>query len=460
MSKNKTKLTIQSFHQMASLISVKLSNTNSLLWKSQVFPVIRSAQLMNHLEEEAPVMNITRNGKEETNPDYEVWLNNDRLLTNWLLGTMNEEALSLVVRCDTTSQIWRINPSLVQVAQEEPAFAKSSQESIRVQVVAQEELDPTESSQEPIGVPPPSHNATSASTHPMMTRTRIDIREPKTIKKALQLPQWLRAMQEELVALYKNNTWTLVPPPSTNTNIVGSKWVFKTKLNSDGSVDRFKARLMARRFSQVPGVTLFSGGIFLSQAKYAKDILTRATMLETSIIATPMEVKEPHTPRDEDLVDAQEYRKIVGALQHLAITKVDLYWAGCTITGRSTTRFCIFLGANCISWSSKKQSTIARSTTEAEYRALASTTAELVWITYLLRDIGISLLNPPQVFSNNISALHMFINPMFHARTKHIELDYHFVREKVTLGSLVMRYISSIDQIADIFTKPLPRTQF
>ncbi|GKV37494.1 hypothetical protein SLEP1_g45521 [Rubroshorea leprosula] len=62
---------------------------------------------MNHLEEEAPAMNITRNGKEEINPDYEVWLNNDGLLTSWLLGTMNEEALSLVVGCDTTSQIWR-----------------------------------------------------------------------------------------------------------------------------------------------------------------------------------------------------------------------------------------------------------------------------------------------------------------------------------------------------------------
>ncbi|GKU90849.1 hypothetical protein SLEP1_g4793 [Rubroshorea leprosula] len=245
-------------------------------------------------------------------------------------------------------------------------------------------------------------------------------------------------------------------------------------------------------------VTLFSGGIFLSQTKYAKDILTRATMVEASMIATPMVVKEPHTPRDEDPVDAQEYRKIVGALQYLTITRADLCfavnkvcqfmqqptfahlrqvkhilryikgtlhhglsfyssstlsltgfcdadWAGCTITRRSTTGFCIFLGANCISWSSKKQSTIARSTAEAEYRVLATTTAELVWITYLLRDIGISLLNPPQVFSDNISALHMSINPVFHARTKHIELDYHFVREKEALGSLVTRYVPSMD---------------
>ncbi|GKV48197.1 hypothetical protein SLEP1_g55023 [Rubroshorea leprosula] len=183
-------------------------------------------------------------------------------------------------------------------------------------------------------------------------------------------------MLEELDVLYKNNTWTLVPLPSANTNIMGSKWVFKTKLNPDGSVDRFKARLVARGFLQVPGVdfeeifspvlkpttlrqansslfvfhngqdsrllllyvddivltassssllqhiianlsskfapkdlgslsyflgievTLFPGGIFLFQAKYGKDILTRATMLEASLIATPMAVKEPHSPRD------------------------------------------------------------------------------------------------------------------------------------------------------------------
>ena len=93
----------------------------------------------------------------------------------------------------------------------------------------------------------------------------------------------------------------------------------------------------------------------------------------------------------------------------------------------------MFLGSNCVSWSSKKQPTAARSSTEAEYRALASATAELTWTTYLLRDVGVSLPQPPQLFSDNLSALHMTINPVFHARTKHIELDYHFVHENPLL---------------------------
>ncbi|GKV27558.1 hypothetical protein SLEP1_g36720 [Rubroshorea leprosula] len=552
------------------------------------------------------------------------------------------------------------------------------------------------------GIPPPPHSATSTSTHPMITRSRagkhtghiktdfskhaytmttdisslsnadLDAKEPKTVRQALQLPQWVKAMQEELEALHKNNTWTLVPPPSSKENIVGSKWIFKTKLKPNGTVDRFKARLVAKGFSQIPGVNFdetsspvlksttlrlviaiattlswplrqldvknaflhgklkevvyrtqppgfkdpshpeyvcklnksiyglkqaprawfdtftfylltmgfccsransslfvlhkdhhtallllyvddivltassttllqhivenlsekfalkdlgslsyflgievekFSGGIFLSQSKYANDVLTRASMLEASTIATPMAVKETTTLRDEEPVDPQEYRRIVGALQYLTITRVDIAhavnkvcqfmqqpmianfrqvkrilryvkeslhhglrfyststfsltgfcdvdWAGCPLTRRSTTGYCIFLGANCISWSSKKQPTIARSSAEAEYRALASTTAEIVWITYLFRDIGISLPHPPQLFSDNLSALHMSINPVFHAQTKHIELDYHFVREKVALGTLITRYIPSIDQIADILTKPLPRTQY
>ncbi|GKV27133.1 hypothetical protein SLEP1_g36338 [Rubroshorea leprosula] len=108
MARNKNQLTIQSFHQMASLVSVKLSSSNFLLWKSQIYPLIRSAQIMHHLEEEvAPTMTMIKDEKEVLNPEYEVWLNNDGLLTSWLLGTMNEEALSLVVGCESAFQIWK-----------------------------------------------------------------------------------------------------------------------------------------------------------------------------------------------------------------------------------------------------------------------------------------------------------------------------------------------------------------
>ncbi|KAK2971873.1 hypothetical protein RJ640_000890 [Escallonia rubra] len=135
-------------------------------------------------------------------------------------------------------------------------------------------------------------------------------------------------------------------------------------------------------------------------------------------------------------------------------------WAGCPSSRQSTTGFCTFLGSNCISWSAKKQSIVARSSAEAEYREMASTTAKLTWLSFLLRDVGMVQHHPATLFCDNLATLYMSINPVFHARTKHIEVDYHFVREKVALGSLVTRFVSSNQQLADIFTKPLSRDAF
>lgn len=138
----------------------------------------------------------------------------------------------------------------------------------------------------------------------------------------------------------------------------------------------------------------------------------------------------------------------------------DANWAGCPLTRRSTTGMCIFLGSNCVSWSSEKQNTVAKSSAEAEYRALASLAAELTWITYILKDIGVSLLSPPVMLTDNLSALHLTANPVLHARTKHIELDYHFVREKVVQGAMITKFVPSAEQVADVFTKALTKSQF
>ena len=91
---------------------------------------------------------------------------------------------------------------------------------------------------------------------------------------------------------------------------------------------------------------------------------------------------------------------------------------------------------------------------------MASTAAELTWLSFPLRDLGIPLPCPPILHCDNLNALHMTVNPVFHGCTKNIELDYHYVREKVALGSLETRFVSSTNQLADIFTKPLSMLPF
>ncbi|KAM1185260.1 hypothetical protein ACFX2G_014887 [Malus domestica] len=104
--------------------------------------------------------------------------------------------------------------------------------------------------------------------------------------------------------------------------------------------------------------------------------------------------------------------------------------------------------------------TVSRSSTEAEYRALAITAAKLAWIRQLLCDVYILLYSSPMIYCDNVSAIALSTNPVFYAKSKHIEIDYHFVRERVTRGDLQVQHVSSTDQSADILTKGLSAPLF
>ncbi|GJR11781.1 ribonuclease H-like domain-containing protein [Tanacetum coccineum] len=137
----------------------------------------------------------------------------------------------------------------------------------------------------------------------------------------------------------------------------------------------------------------------------------------------------------------------------------DVDWAKCIITRKYVTGYCVFLNNSLVSWKSKKQNTLSKSSTEAEYRALALVTSEVIWILNFLKDLQIENLLPVSLHCDNNSAIKIAANPIFYERTKHLEIDLYFVREKVLKGVVKTVKVDSANQITDILTKGLDTVQ-
>ncbi|XP_072064452.1 secreted RxLR effector protein 161-like [Arachis hypogaea] len=152
---------------------------------------------------------------------------------------------------------------------------------------------------------------------------------------------------------------------------------------------------------------------------------------------------------------------LFSASDHLNLTAFsDSDWGPCPYTCWSVSGFYFFLGKSLVSWRCKKQQTVACSSAEAEYRAMALATCEGIWLSFLIRYFHATPLKPITLYCDNQSALHIAANPVFHKQTKHIEIDCHTLREKVQEGTLKLLPVSSANQIADILTKPVAPNPF
>ncbi|XP_019447344.1 PREDICTED: uncharacterized protein LOC109350576 [Lupinus angustifolius] len=247
----------------------------------------------------------------------------------------------------------------------------------------------------------------------------------------------------------------------------------------------------------------------MNQRKYALSLLEDAGTLATKPVSTPFDpIVKLQIHKGHPLQDPSSYRRLVGRLLYLTISRPDICyvvqqlslfmahpldshykatlrvrhylkgspaqglffsttsfmkfsafsdsdWACCLDSRKSITGFCIFMGPTLISWKTKNQNTVSRSST-AEYRALGSLVCELQWLQFLLVDLHISRTDPNSVYCDNKSAIYLAHNPVFHERNKHIEIDCHIVREKIQSKLVHLLPVSSSSQLADAFTKPLP----
>lgn len=409
--------------------------------------------------------------------------------------------------------------------------------------------------------------------------------EPKHYHEACNDPNWIDAMNQEMAALYQNQTWELTDLPSDRKPI-WCKWIYKIKYKPNGDVDRYKARLVVKGYSQKEGIdfdetfapvvkfvtvrclitlaincswnlyqldinnaflygeieedvymTLPQGYFSKNEKKVCKlrkslyglkqaprkwnekliSFLTEFGLLGCKPVNTPLDLSTSVSnfgvdKNDVLLTNITGYQQLIGKLIYLTYTRpdisfsvqtlsqfmhspkkshlrlairvlrylklnpgkginikrsenlnlsayVDADWGRCLSTRRSVTGYCLFLGESLISWRSKKKATVSRSSTEAEYRALASVTCEILWVVKILRDLKIKCCFPVNVFCDNSSAIQLTLNPVFHERTKHIDIDVHLVREKVLKGIVKVLKVVSKDQIADILTKSLGGVQ-
>nr|GEU43490.1 ribonuclease H-like domain-containing protein [Tanacetum cinerariifolium] len=227
-------------------------------------------------------------------------------------------------------------------------------------------------------------------------------------------------------------------------------------------------------------------GLFLSQKQYALQLLERAHMANCNPSRTPVHIDSKMGSDGVPVQDPTLYRSLARGLQYLTFTRLDLSyagtlelglhlyafattslvgytnadWAGCPSTRRSTSGYYVFLGDNLLSWSAKRQHTISRSSAEAKYRGVVNVVAETAWICNLLHKLHSPLLTATLVYCDNVSAIYMSANPVQHQRTKHIEIDIHFVRDMVKAGHVWVLHVPSRFQYADIFTKGLPSALF
>ncbi|GJU85009.1 ribonuclease H-like domain-containing protein [Tanacetum coccineum] len=294
--------------------------------------------------------------------------------------------------------------------------------------------------------------------------------EPKTYEEAALDKNWVQAINDEMQALYENNAWILTGLPK-NKKAIGSKRVFRIKYKSICEIDRYKARLVAKRvwwnfvalLVYVDDILVTGNDVkvidevktFLSSKFKIKDLGELKYFLGIEPMSTPLpeNIVLAHKESDDD------NRYMHAPLQsHLDIALMVLkYLKGALGSGveyEKSEHMSLKIYADS-GWANKKQATLFKSSAEAEYRSMAAATCEVMWIVNILKDLKVTNLLHAELYCDNSAAIQIAANRVMHEKTKHFDLDVHIIREKVASGLIKTAKVDSENQIADIFTKVL-----
>ncbi|XP_074363436.1 uncharacterized protein LOC141703961 [Apium graveolens] len=319
----------------------------------------------------------------------------------------------------------------------------------------------------------------------------LKVEEPTHYSEAVSEQEWVEAMKTEVEMIEKNNTWELTDLPAGH-KPVGLKWVYKLKKDTEGNVVKHKARLVAKGYVQRKGIDYNESVRSCSKVGHHKAVtssgskrrmagVVRATtgpkgmkckagqvLNKIGVCKVPTRTGCVHEKlqldKDEgrELVNATEYRYIVGCLSYRNALSgyIDTDMAGDVVDRRSTGGMCFYLNGNLISWTSQKQRVIALSSCEAEYMAATLVACQSIWLRGLLRKVLRQQVGSVILYIDNKSAIELMKNPVLHGRSKHIDVRFHFIWECIEHGELVVQYVGTQKQKADILTKALGRVKF
>eukprot|EP00253_Pinus_taeda_P021312 PITA_21312 len=253
-------------------------------------------------------------------------------------------------------------------------------------------------------------------------------------------------MVYEMTSFHKNEAWDIVELLAGRKSI-GSKWVFKMKTNTEGKVEKYKAQLVAKDYSQVSGIDF--GDIFFPVAKATSIRLLLSIAVAFDFEVEQMDVKTTFLHRD---LEEEIYMK-----QPEGFAVKD--WAGDLDQRRSTSGYVFNLFGGALSWMSKKQFVVALSTTEAEYMAATHASKEAVWLQRLCSSMGL-VQGAIRIDCDSQSAIFLAKNLAYHSKTKHIDVQYHFVRDMIEDKKVSLVKVDTLKNTADALTKSVSSEKF